>query len=172
MNKNFLLVATLFIHSVLFNSSKAQTVPTVEMGQGLYEQNGTNSCLYCHGIDGGGGKIAAAAKLNHPKSWKSFKALGGDAAFKKNKDEFMGRLKKATLHLIENGAIVHNTKFKESWFDWSKTGGPFNAQMLGVTAAPSAAWINKYKERGLNRALAAEAAYLYIQKFDSDSVFK
>ena len=35
---------------------------TADMGKGLYEQTGANSCLYCHGIDGKGGKVAAAAE--------------------------------------------------------------------------------------------------------------
>ena len=53
----------------------------------------------------------------------------------------------ATVNLIMKGAIAHNASYKKPFFDWSKTGGPYTAQMLGTTAAPSMAWINKYKDK-------------------------
>ncbi len=142
------------------------------MGQGLYEQQGANSCMYCHGIDGKGGKVAVAAKLDTPKSWKVYKALGGDAAFAKNKAEFLKQMEEASVNLITKGAISHNASFKPAYFDWKKTGGTYNAQMLGITGAPSTAWINKYKAKGVTKEIAAKAVYMYIHKFDTQGVFK
>lgn len=142
------------------------------MGQGLFEQQGANSCMYCHGIDGNGGKVAAAAKLTQPKTWKVYKALGGDAALAKNKAEFLKNMEDATVDLIMKGAISHTASYKKPFFDWSKTGGPYNAQMLGTTAAPSMAWINKYKDKGVTKEIAAKAVYMYTHKFDTQGVFK
>lgn len=142
------------------------------MGQGLFEQQGANSCMYCHGIDGKGGKVAVAAKLDSPKTWKVYKALGGDAAMAKNKAEFLKNMEEASVNLILKGAISHNASFKKPYFDWSKTGGTYNAQMLGITGAPSTAWINKYKAKGVTKETAAKAAYMYIHKFDTQGVFK
>jgi len=147
-------------------------IPTRAMGQGLYEQNGANSCLYCHGVTGEQGKVAAAAKLTHPKAWKSYKGLGGDAAFNKNKAEFLSRLETSVVDLILKGAVAHNATYKPDYFNWKATGGPINGQMLGVSGAPSAAWIKKYQARGVTKEIAAKAVYLYLQKFDTEGVFK
>ena len=99
-------------------------------------------------------------------------ALGGDAAFTKDKAAFLKKMEEATVHLIMKGAIMHNSTYKPAGFDWSKTGGPYDAQMLGISGAPSKSWINKYKERGVTPEIAAKSAYLYLQKFDGQGVFK
>lgn len=160
----------LSVLSVSFAARAAE--PNEGMGQGLYEQPGANSCMYCHGITGEGGKVAAAAKLDQPKTWKVYKALGGDAAFAKDKAAFLKNMEEATLNLIQKGAIAHNAAFKKPFFDWSKTGGPYNSQMLGITGAPSAAWIKKYEAKGVTKEVAAKAAYLHVQKLDKQGVFK
>ncbi len=158
---------------MLFVMNRTQALePTVVMGQGLYEQSGSNSCSFCHGVTGTNGKVAAAAKLTTPKAWKSFKALGGEAAYSKNKAEFMKSLEAAVVDIIAKGAIAHNSSFKAANHDFSRAGGPINAQMLGLAGAPSSAWINKYKDRGVTKEIAAKAAYLHIQSFDTQGVFK
>jgi cytochrome c553 len=143
-----------------------------EMGKGLYMQSGANSCVYCHGENGVGGKVAAAAKLNVPKTWKTFKALGGEAALKKDKAGFLKNMEEAVEDLIMTGAIAHNMTFKKPYFDWKALGGTFDAQMLGLTGAPSKAWLAKYKERGVTKEIAAKSAYLYVQTLDTQGVFK
>lgn len=170
--KSILLKTSSILFISLAGSQAMALEPTAEMGGGLYNQQGANSCLYCHGADGKGGKVAAAAKLDNPKNWKGYKALGGDAAFAKDKAGFLKNLKDATVHLIVKGAIIHNSTYKNPAFDWKKTGGPYDAQMLGVSGAPSKAWLNKYKDRGVTPQVAAESVYLYLQKFDTQKVFK
>ena len=142
------------------------------MGKGLYEQTGSNSCSYCHGIDGNGGKIAAAAKLSEPKTWKSWKALGGDAAFAKDKAGFLKNLEDSLTEMIQKGAIAFNAGYKKTHYDWKKTGGTINAQMLGLGGAPSTAWLNKFKERGVTKEIAARSAFLHVQTLDKQGVFK
>jgi hypothetical protein len=142
------------------------------MGKGLYEQQGANSCLYCHGATGEGGKVAAAAKLDHPRQWKTFKGLGGEAAFKKDPADFLKKFEEASVNVIQKGAIAHNSGFKPAWFDWKATGGPINGQMLGLTGAPSTAWLSRFKDKGVTREIAAKSLYLYIQTLDKDGFFK
>jgi mono/diheme cytochrome c family protein len=146
--------------------------PSAVMGAGLYDQAGSNSCSYCHGKDGNGGKIAAAAKLSEPKTWKSWKALGGDAAFAKDKAGFLKNLEESITALIKQGAISFNAGFKKPYYDWAKTGGTLNAQMLGLAGAPSQAWMKKFKDRGVDKDIAAKSAYLHVQTLDKQGVFK
>lgn len=142
------------------------------MGEGLYKQQGANSCLYCHGEGGEGGKVAQAAKLKHPKTWRTYKGLGGDAAYGKNKAEFLKNMEEAIVDLIQKGAISHNAGFKKAYFDWKKAGGTYNAQMLGLGGAPSTAWLNRFKDKGVTKEVAAKSAYLYVKTLDQDGVFK
>ena len=146
-------------------------VPRVAMGDGLFNQQGANSCVYCHGVGGVNGNVKTAANLQNPKSWKIYKILGGDAAFAKDQAGFRSKMKEATLHLIYKGAIVHNSSFKKPWFDLAKAGAPYDGQMLGMTGAPSRAWVKKYKEKyGLNPEVVPESLYLYIQTLGKTDV--
>ena len=61
----------------------------LKMGETLFNTEGTNTCVYCHGKGGHGGNQAGAADLRHPKTWRSYQALGGDAAFQSNKEKFL-----------------------------------------------------------------------------------
>jgi cytochrome c553 len=155
-----------------FSASVFAIEASAPMGKGLYDQTGSNSCSYCHGIDGNGGKIAAAAKLSEPKTWKSYKALGGDAAFNKDKVAFLKNLEESIVTLIKQGGIAFNSSFKKPFYDWSKTGGPINAQMLGLSGPPSQAWMKKFKDKGVDKDIAAKAAYLHIKTLDKQGVFK
>jgi len=172
-NTNYLVKSTIgLILGASFSHTASAIDPSAAMGQGLYEQTGANSCLYCHGQGGHGGKTAGAADLSKPKTWKVYKALGGDAALAKNKSEFLKNMEEASLNLIEKGAIAHNAGFKKPYFDWKKTGGTYNAQMLGLGGAPSVAWLGRFKDKGVTKALAAKAVYLYLNSIDTQSVFK
>jgi hypothetical protein len=145
-------------------------IPREAMGNGLFNQTGANSCVYCHGVGGVNGNVKIAANLQNPKSWKIYKILGGDAAFKKDPAGFRSKMKEATMHLILKGAIVHNSSFKRPWFDISKA-APYDGQMLGMTGAPSRSWMKKYKEKyGLKPEVANESVYLYIKTLGKQDV--
>ena len=138
--------------------------PRPAMGNGLFNQGGANSCLYCHGVGGVNGHVKIAANLSTPKTWKIYKILGGDAAFARDQTGFRAKMKEATEHLILKGAIAHNSSFKQPWFDLSKAGAPYDGQMLGLTGPPSRAWLKKYKEKyGVKAETAADSLYLYIK---------
>jgi hypothetical protein len=170
--KTLALASTSFVLSA---SLFAQATPGPGMGQGLYEQQGANSCLYCHGVEGYNGKVAASANLSQPKTWKGYKGLGGDAAYKKNPEEFVKKLKEKTLALIINGAAIHNGQLKDKYpnFDIKAAGGTYNAQMLGLAGSPSVAWLKKYKDRGVTKEIAAEASWIYMAtKLDKQGILK
>lgn len=171
MTKNIFFTLSI---STFLASFQAQALdPSAGMGQGLYEQQGANSCLYCHGAKGyEGKKVAASANLSQPKTWKSYKALGGDAALAKNPGEFRKNLEEAVVHLIVNSAVKHNPKtFDKPYFDWKKAGS-FNAQMMGLKGPPSQAWLAKYKERGVTDQIAGHATWLYLVTLDTQGVLK
>ena len=152
-------------------ASYAGTEASAGMGKGLYSQAGANSCLYCHGVDGSGGNVAAAAKLNQPSTWKIYAMLGGKAAAAKDKPAFLKNMKEATLDLIVKGAIVHNASFKRPWFDLKKVKAPYDAQMLGLSGAPSKKWLKKFADKGVTPDVAAESVYLYVQSLDTEKFF-
>ncbi len=154
---------------VVATPSFAKLEPSQVMGQGLFEQQGGNSCLFCHGISGEGGNVSDAAKLSQPKTWKSYKALGGDAAFNKDPKAFVDQMRKSVVSLIQVGAIRHNASYKEAGFDWSKI-SPFNAQMMGLGGAASVAWMKKYQKRGVTAEIAAQALWLHLVKLDKQGV--
>lgn len=146
-------------------------IPREAMGNGLYNQAGANSCMYCHGVGGVGGSVKTAANLQTPKAWKIYKILGGDAAFAKDQAGFREKMKEATTHLMLKGAIVHNSSFKRPWFDVAKAGAPYDGQMLGVTAPPSRAWLKKYKDKyGVTPEVASESLYLYLKSLSKQDV--
>ncbi len=165
--KNYLLLITFALSSFSLSALEPDNL----MGRGLYEQKGGNSCMFCHGIDGTGGSVAEAAKLDNPKNWKVWKALGGDAAYSKDPKAFIAKMKDATVNLILTGAIRHNASYKADGFDWNKI-VKYNGQMMGVTGAASVAWIKKYKNRGVTPEIAAQAAWIHLQELDKQSVIK
>ncbi|NCN28297.1 hypothetical protein GW915_12075 [bacterium] len=138
----------------------AAAEPSVEIGDELYNQTGANSCLYCHGVGGVGGNVAAAAKLKDPSTWKIAKILGAAAV---DSDKFTD----ATVHIIAKGAIVHNSTYKDMapWFDMSKAGSAYDAQMVGLTGAPSATYLRQNKAKGITPEVAAKSLYMYIRTF-------
>lgn len=165
-------IALAFSSADLTKKFESDPKVMLKAGDALYHQNGANSCLYCHGTADTPGKVATAAKLHLPKTWKIYKILGGDGAFAKNKAEFLKNMHDATVHLIAKGGVSHNVSYKQPWFDVAKGGGAYDSQMVGVGGPPSKSWIKKYeKTRGMNAELASEAVYKYIQTLDTQSVF-
>jgi len=161
----------LFVVVALSTPAFAELEPSQVMGQGLYEQNGGNSCMFCHGISGEGGNVKEAAKLDLPKTWKTYKALGGDAAFNKDPKAFLEKMERAIENLVRVGAIRHNASYKEAGFEWSKI-APFNAQMMGLSGAASVGWMKKYQNRGVNAELAAKSLWLHLAALDTQGVLK
>ena len=87
----------------------------LKMGEALFNTEGTNTCVYCHGKGGHGGNQAGAADLRHPKTWRSYQALGGDAAFNSNKEKFLKDMEEALVFLIRNEATVWNLQFAKKY---------------------------------------------------------
>lgn len=154
----------------------AHAAPSAELGAKIYtvetaagKPAPANSCMYCHGISGEGGAVAAAAKLDKPKDWKSFKALGGEAEFKKDPAGFLKKFEEAISNVILVGSIRHNLTYKNNGYDLKKAGGQLNAQMLGLTGAPSMAYL---KKNNISKEDAVQALVLHVKTLDKQGVFK
>jgi hypothetical protein len=124
----------------------------LKIGKEVFHTDGENTCLQCHGEGGTGGTQAGAADLRHPKTWRIYQALGGDAAFKANKEKFLQDVETVLHDLIRNGATQWNLRFpkehKEIVLDWGKVSVPdkadkYNQMMKGITSEPMK---KKYKE--------------------------
>lgn len=162
-----------FLVSLIVQSSTAYAVePSVATGKEIFMLPGSNSCSFCHGIDGNSGKIANSAKLSTPKAWRTYKALGGDSEFAKNKAAFLKNFDEALVHLIVKGAIAHNATYKKPNHDFKKAGGPINAQMLGLGGGPSTAWLTKNKASGITKEVAAQSVLMHIKSLDTQGIFK
>ncbi len=160
----------------------------MEIGKMIYETDGANTCLKCHGPGGFGGDQAGAADLRHPRTWRSYQALGGDAAFTANKDKFLKDMDAIIHDLIRNGATSWNIKFakdhKEITMDWTKVTIPdkadkYNNMMKGLTSDPLVTRLKdiaeKLKKDGktadaqLVRDITAVADFMHVKTFDDGS---
>ena len=156
----------------------------LKWGETLFNTEGTNTCVYCHGKGGHGGNQAGAADLRHPKTWRVYQALGGDAALNANKDKFLTDMETVLHYLITEGATVWNLKFprthKDVQMDWSKVTVPdkadkYNNMMKGVTSGPMKnqvkAFQNEFKIQKSSEAeaAAAVAAFTYVKTLDDGS---
>ena len=117
----------------------------LKLGDAVFNTDGENTCLQCHGKGGTGGTQAGAADLRHPRTWRIYQALGGDAAFNANKDKFRQEMATVLHDLIRNGATQWNMRFpsthKEITLDWGKVSIPdkadkYNQMMKGITSDP------------------------------------
>ena len=117
----------------------------LKLGDAVFNTDGENTCLQCHGKGGTGGTQAGAADLRHPRTWRVYQALGGDAAFNANKDKFRQEMATVLHDLIRNGATQWNMRFpsthKEITLDWGKVSIPdkvdkYNQMMKGITSDP------------------------------------
>ena len=159
-----------------------------KMGEAIYNTEGANTCLKCHGPGGHGGDQAGAADLRHPKTWRVYQFLGGDEAFAANKEEFLKNMDTVIHELISGGATAWNLKFprthKEITMDWSKVSIPdkadkYNSMMKGLTSGPMKDAVKthladlekdgkKLKTSEL-QDVAAVADFHYVKSFDDGS---
>lgn len=164
-----------------------------ELGDYVYNTEGSNTCLKCHGKGGVGGDQKGAANLQEPKSWVSFQALGGEEAWKADKEAFLKKLETAVQFLINKGGTTWNQRFgkkhKDVTYVWDgvknvdgKEVNKYDSMMKGVTAGPMKKKVKSLKEK-LGDAgkklknkdlaeVAAAAAYEYVKSFDTQDVFK
>jgi hypothetical protein len=125
----------------------------VELGDFIYNTEGANTCLKCHGKGGHGGDQAGAADLRHPKTWRSYQALGGDAAFAADKDAFIKKMETALHYLISKGATTWNLRFAKTHkgvvYDWSKVedADKYNNMMKGLTTGPMRNRVRELKKK-------------------------
>jgi hypothetical protein len=161
----------------------------VELGEDVFNTEGTNTCLKCHGKGGHGGDQAGAADLRHPRTWVSYQALGGDAAFEANKEEFIKKMETALHFLINEGGTTWNLRFprthKDIVYQWDgvknadgKEVDKYDTMMKGITQMYSK--IKKGFEEKLGEAgkdlnkkqlekIAAVAAFEYVKTLDDGS---
>jgi hypothetical protein len=160
----------------------------LKMGDEIYNTEGANTCHKCHGPGGTGGDQAGAADLRHPRTWRVYQALGGDDAFKANKEKFLKEVESVIHDLIRNGATAWNLRFvkahPEIKLDWAKVSVPdkadkYNTMMKGLTSDPM---VKKVKEIGEQlakegkkldanqlRDLCAVADFTYVKTLDDGS---
>ena len=181
-----LLVLPVYAETIEENVAK-MNIPKedlLKMGEALFNTEGTNTCVYCHGKGGHGGNQAGAADLRHPKTWRSYQALGGDAAFQSNKEKFLKDMETSLVFLVRNEATVWNLQFekkhKDIKYDWSKVTIPdkadkYNNMMKGITAGPMRKQVKDLVEDKLKlkfpeaQDVAAVAAFTYVKSFDDGS---
>jgi hypothetical protein len=156
----------------------------LKIGEEIYNIDDANTCLRCHGKGGHGGDQAGAADLRHPRTWRVYQALGGDAAFAANKEKFLKDLDVALHYLIRHGATTWNLKFekahKDIKYDWSKVSIPdkvdkYNNMMKGLTTEPLKKHVKETIQTKMKltpaqaQDLAAVADFEYVKTFDDGS---
>lgn len=156
----------------------------MSLGEAIYNTEGANTCLKCHGEGGTGGDQAGAADLRHPRTWRSYQALGGDEAFNADKEKFLKDLQTSLIYLIRNGGTKWNLSFNKKHadvkYDWSKVSVPdkankYNTMMKGLTSGPMKKQVGvAKKDLGLKKtsqamSVSAVAAFSYVKSFDDGS---
>ena len=163
---------------------KLSQAELLKLGEVIYNVDEANTCLKCHGKGGHGGDQAGAADLRHPRTWRVYQALGGDAAFAANKEKLLTDLEVALHYLIRNGATTWNLRFdklqKDIKYDWSKVSIPdkadkYNNMMKGLTTEPMKKQVKETIQEKLKlnasqaQDLAAVADFEYVKSFDDGS---
>jgi hypothetical protein len=158
----------------------------LKIGEEIYNTDGANTCLKCHGPGGHGGDQAGAADLRHPRTWRVYQAMGGDEAFNANKEKFVKDMETVLHELISNGATVWNTKYLKvhKELDWTKVSIPdkadkYNSMMKGLTTDPMLKKVKEVTEQlakdgkkldaKQSKELAAVADFHYVKTFDDGS---
>ena len=159
------------------------------IGEALFNTEGANTCLKCHGAGGHGGDQVGAADLRHPRTWRVYQALGGDEVFNADQDAFRASMATVIHVLIREGAPTWNLRFskthKDIVLDWSQVTIPdkvdkYNSMMKGITSGPMKKALKamakqfradngtklKSKEQ---KDIAAVATYMYVRSFDDGS---
>ncbi|HEY7492527.1 MAG TPA: hypothetical protein VIH59_15635 [Candidatus Tectomicrobia bacterium] len=156
----------------------------LKLGEAIYNTDEANTCLRCHGKGGHGGDQAGAADLRHPRTWRVYQALGGDAALAANKEKFLQDIDVALHYLIRHGATTWNLRFekahKDIKYDWSKVSIPdkadkYNNMMKGLTSEPMKKPVKELIQEKMKltpaqaQDLAAVADFEYVKTFDDGS---
>ena len=95
-----LICLGLFVVPALAADKIAERVAELELtedqlftiGETIFNTEGANTCLKCHGAGGHGGDQVGAADLRHPRTWRVYQALGGDEAFNGDKEGFLASM--------------------------------------------------------------------------------
>ena len=158
----------------------------VELGEFVFNTEGANTCLKCHGQGGHGGDQAGAADLRHPRTWRSYQALGGDEVFEANKEEFIKKMETSLHYLISKGATTWNQRFDKTFddikYDWSKVepkADKYDSMMKGTTTGPMKNRIRELQKKLADMGhkvkpneaqdVAAVASFAYVKTFDDGS---
>lgn len=159
------------------------------IGETIFNTEGANTCLKCHGAGGHGGDQVGAADLRHPRTWRVYQALGGDEAFNADKEGFRASMATVIHVLIREGAPTWNLRFAKSHkdivLDWSQVTIPdkvdkYNSMMKGITSGPMKKALKAMakqvrEDAGLKlkskdqKDVAAVATYMYVRSFDDGS---
>ena len=192
-----LICLGLFVAPALAADKIADRVSKLELtedqlftiGETIFNTEGANTCLKCHGAGGHGGDQAGAADLRHPRTWRVYQALGGDEAFNADKDGFLASMATVIHVLIREGAPTWNLRFAKSHkdivLDWSQVTIPdkvdkYNSMMKGITSGPMKKALKAMAKQvradaGVRlkskdqKDVAAVATYMYVRSFDDGS---
>jgi len=130
----------------------------VTYGQQIFLTKGGNTCNDCHGADGKKGRLAQAADLTQPQTWRATRALSGDKA----------KVSEALSYLISNGGTKFNENYAkdhpDAGWDWAKADATaYDIQMFGVTQDATKAEIKKIrktlKKKGVSMDKSALVAF-------------
>ena len=192
-----LICLGLFVVPALAADKIAERVAELEItedqlfsiGEMLFNTEGANTCLKCHGAGGHGGDQVGAADLRHPRTWRAYQALGGDEAFNADKEGFLASMATIIHVLIREGGPTWNLRFarshKDIVLDWSLVTIPdkvdkYNSMMKGITSGPMKKALKavakqfqadggiKLKSKA-QKDVAAVATYMYVRSFDDGS---
>ena len=113
----------------------------VTYGKQIFLAKGSNTCNDCHGKDGKKGRLAQAADLTLPSTWRATKALDGDKA----------QVDAALAYLISKGGKKFNenylTENPDTSWSWDKAGAAqYDIQMFGVTQSSTKAEVKKIRK--------------------------
>ena len=192
-----LICLGLFVVPALAADKIAERVSKLELtedqlftiGETIFNTDGANTCLKCHGAGGHGGDQVGAADLRHPRTWRAYQALGGDEAFNSDKEGFLSDMATIIHMLIREGGPTWNLRFarthKDIVLDWSLVTIPdkvdkYNSMMKGITSGPMKKALKdmakqvrddtgvRLKSRD-QKDVAAVATYMYVRSFDDGS---
>ncbi len=183
-----LLVMPVAAGTIAENVAELNLTPErlLELGDLVYNTEGANTCLKCHGKGGHGGDQTGAADLRHPRTWRAYQALGGDEAFAADKEGFLKKIETSLHFLINKGSNGWRSRFgkqhKDIVYDWSKVedADKYDTMMKGVTAGKMQSRIKKDLKKELGdvgkklkkkqlEEVAAVATFEYVKSFDDGS---
>ena len=131
----------------------------VKYGKQLYLAQGGNSCNDCHGVDGIKGRLATAANLTKPSTWKAWKAAGATDA---SVDE-------RVVAVIEKGAGAWNSAHPDDQYDVQMLGagqGATKGELRKVTKSLKKSGFALEKKERIS--WASKAIYAYVKTMSTE----